>query len=200
MLGKQHLFYGITTSTTIAAVHFFTNTATPDFTSAGLFVLGGIIGSLLPDIDTPNSTLHKLNITILSLIGIIIPVIPKILIKIYKAIIQGFCNIVKHRTYTHDIMFYVLLSFLILKFNITIPVMLLLGLGFGILGHLCMDAMTVHGIPFFYLFNKKKNIHLLPASFKIWSDTGKATVVTVMFSLIVIGGTLFRTDFFNHLL
>ena len=76
-----------------------------------------VFGSILPDIDHPGS-----------MIGKNIPILPKLL---------------KHRGFTHSLLFCLLMGF----FNIWI--------GIGCLVHIVMDMMTRQGVELFYPYKNK---------------------------------------------
>lgn len=92
-----------------------------------------VVGSLLPDIDHPNSKINKYN-PFASLIG----------------------RFIKHRTLTHSLLWIVIVSLvgLALKFN----TWAILGLNIGILSHLILDMMTISGVPLLYPYRKNFRI------------------------------------------
>lgn len=93
-----------------------------------------VIGSLLPDIDHPNSKINKYN-PLSSLIS----------------------KFIRHRTLTHSLLWMVIVSLagVILKFN----TQAILGLNIGMLSHLILDMMAVSGVPLFYPY--KKNFRIM---------------------------------------
>ena len=95
-----------------------------------------IVGSILPDIDHPRS-----------IIGKNVPILPKLL---------------KHRGFTHSIIFCVLISF----FNVW--------LGIGSLVHIIMDMMTKQGVELFY-----------PNKLKIRFPLVKNTVTNGLFEKVI---------------
>lgn len=117
-MGRQHLAFGFTTAT-VTALLYWEQVST--FSSPYLFIGLSVLGSLLPDIDTPEST-----------IGRALPLLSKL------------CNKAGHRTFFHDIgiwaVFLLILSYF---YPVTI------GLTVGYLGHLFLDGLTAKGIPLF---------------------------------------------------
>lgn len=117
MRGTSHLFFG-----------FFTAAATAlDLGYTENFVFGACIGSLLPDIDQPNS-----------IIGQGLPVCSTVINKIYG-----------HRGFTHSFLFPALIYVFTQEresFN---------GIAFGCLGHMLLDFFNTGGIPLLYPFTKK---------------------------------------------
>lgn len=157
MMGKQHLTFGVATG----AITIFTlkELGYTDIWSNSPYLLCiTVLGSLLPDIDNPNTTLGS---------------------KVEFLSNFLYCTI-GHRTYTHDLFLMLSLMFLtITKWNN----MFLWFLWLGIMGHLFLDSLTANGIPFFYIFNKK-NLHLIPYKFRFHSNSSTAKIVTIMFSFI----------------
>lgn len=153
---NEHVAFGIATSVIFSIACY--NPEVEMLAHPAIIVTEALIGSLLPDIDHTGST-----------IGNILPVTSQIVSK------------VGHRTYTHDIALAFVLASIITFFN---P--LFLGLWIGYFSHLFLDAMTVDGIRFFYLFNKKK-VYILPkfVRFKASSKTAVfATWLSIFLFLI----------------
>lgn len=121
MTGTTHLFFGISTA--------FIDICTSSHTEAFLF--GSIIGSLLPDIDTPNS-----------IVGASVP-----------AISQWLNTTFGHRKAIHS-PFVLLLLCIAARYSESMA-----GLAFGYAGHLFLDLFNRGGIPLFYPLSKK-NFHL----------------------------------------
>lgn len=92
-----------------------------------------VIGSLLPDIDHPNSKINK-----------------------YNPIALLISKFVKHRTLTHSLLWMGIVSLIgvVLKFD----TQAIIGLNIGILSHLILDMMTVSGVPLFYPYKKSFRI------------------------------------------
>lgn len=157
MMGKQHLTFGLATGViTIFTLKELGFTEVWNNSFCLLTFTG--LGSLLPDIDYPYTTLGKKVKPISNLL--------------YKTI--------GHRTYTHDLFLMIIIMALsIYKYNNIFMYFLWL----GILGHLFLDSLTAKGIPFLYLFNKK-NIHLTPYRFRFNSNSFRAKIITIFFCFL----------------
>lgn len=140
------------------------NQILPNITASGetatLFVLGGIVGSVLPDIDNPVSYVGKLCSHISEIIG-----------KIHT--LQG-KEEWRHRGVMHDAAIY--LVGLILCYFYFSP---LVGFFLGCLTHIFLDMFNPAGVPL--LFGVKKLRFA-----KIKSGDTKSTVVAVVFTIITI--------------
>lgn len=92
-----------------------------------------VVGSLLPDIDHPNSKINK-----------------------YNPFASIMVRLIKHRTLTHSLLWIAIVSLIgvMLKFN----TWAILGLNIGILSHLILDMMTVSGVPLLYPCRKNFRI------------------------------------------
>jgi len=130
-----------------------------------LYLVVLVIGSLLPDIDTPKSVIGK-------------AIYPLALLLNRK---YG------HRTFTHSLVFviitYILLNFIIHLFSLD-DVILRVFL-FAILSHLILDMVTVQGVPLFYPF--RRNPCVLPAdpSFRLQASNNRSELVAfVIFVLL----------------
>ena len=133
MRGTQHLLYG--TATTLAFYLGFREPGNFDFvdlTNSLIFIGGGVVGSVLPDIDTKPSIVSN-----------IFPLCHALLAKIG----------IKHRKYTHDLGLFICMMFLFLPIYPQI-----LGLSIGCLSHLLLDGLTKEGIAFSGLLIKNHYI------------------------------------------
>lgn len=92
-----------------------------------LYGSGLVLGSLIPDIDHPNSAVSRK-----------VPIVPGIISSLFG-----------HRTFFHSLLFVALVAAGLFSF---IPFMLYLGFLIGIVSHLIGDMMTVRGIKLFYPF------------------------------------------------
>ena len=126
MLGRQHLLFGITSSIALSAV--MNQSGSPLFASPLAFVGAAAVGSLLPDIDSENSTLGRKIVFI-------------------SAYLEGRFG---HRTVGHEIL--IMVPLFILSLLSKSP--LFFGLMFGVMGHLFLDSFTKYGISFNYFGNK----------------------------------------------
>ena len=103
-------------------------TDTPE--TATLFILGGLLGGIFPDIDNPNSYMGRLSAPVSSVIGFINEKLGK----------TGS----NHRGILHDPTVYIV--GLILSYLYFSP---LVGFFIGCLSHLFLDLFNPKGIPFF---------------------------------------------------
>lgn len=171
MLGRQHVQFALVAS---AASYFALHTQIADFGDPVLFIGTAAVGSLIPDLDSPTSTLGRL-----------VPPVSHIIAKLFG-----------HRGLTHDVIFIGILTVLSLYFY---PMMF--GFWFGYWSHLLLDSLTVRGICWGYFFHRRKvefhredagfihgRIHLLPEKLRVSSNGFMATVVTYALSAIVIYG------------
>lgn len=138
MTAKGHLVLGITAPIIFKGATFFLSP---------MSVIGLILGSLLPDIDEPNSYIGR---KFFLLSGPI------------KAM-----NILEHRGITH----YAIIPLITILIGYIIKVDFLMWLGVGILMHDIGDLLTKGGIDkFFYPFNEDK-IGLLPREYRFYTNS-----------------------------
>lgn len=188
MLGKTHISFGLGLGA-IGITGFSTLTnITLSGAELGIFYSGVALGSLLPDIDEPNSLLGKKTLGISNLI---------------KAIFG-------HRGFTHSLSFITLLGILLLLLSLLgenfwngIPLITKLSKSFGgvlelqninffeiglLLGcifHLMGDMMTLSGVPLLLPF-KAQNYHITPP-FMRFRTGGIPDKLITAFSLAVFG-------------
>lgn len=119
-----------------------------------------IIGSILPDIDHPNSKINK-----------------------YNPLSSFICAIVKHRTFTHSLLWMVVVSLigLLLKVN----TWAILGLNIGILSHLILDMLNPTGVPLLYPYKKK--FHVCSISTSSAGEWGVLGLMIIAVGYIIIG-------------
>lgn len=136
MNGNCHFITGAAVGTAIAinldkiSIILPHITYTPE--TATLFVLGGLIGGIFPDIDNPSSYMGKLSAPVSTIIGFINEKLGKV----------G----ANHRGILHDPLIYLiglLLSYFFLP--------ALVGFFIGCLSHLFLDMFNPKGIPFFLI-------------------------------------------------
>lgn len=141
MNGNCHFIYGATIGSMVALNMDKISTVLPHITNtsetATLFVLGGLIGGIFPDIDNPSSYMGKLSAPVSTVIG-----------TINKKLGKVGAN---HRGILHDPIIYII--GLILSY-IFLPA--LIGLFVGCISHLFLDMFNPKGIPF--CFVKKVSI------------------------------------------
>lgn len=155
-MGRQHLTFGITTGI-VAAFTCYTLGIEEFGKEAVTFVTFSGLGSLLPDIDSPKSTIGRCVYPISWLIN-----------KLFG-----------HRTITHDIVTISLIALLTIFMN---PSIALYGFWLGYLGHLFLDSFNYRGVAALYPINKK-NFHIVPVSMRMNSDSDKARTLTTVFSI-----------------
>ncbi len=148
MLGKTHLLMGIFLS--LFFLNYFNTFFSSNIFSLQkiLFVLFLLLGSLLPDIDEKNSIIGR-----------------------YFKFLNVFF---KHRGFFHSVLF-LLLSFLIL---FPINTFIALGLLFGMISHILLDALSREGIKFPFV---KKRI-------KGWIKVGSWS--EILFDVLLISAIL----------
>lgn len=177
MKGKTHLMGGLLFGLVgEAAVSSLSNEgilfARP--ATIGVVVGASLIGSLLPDIDTPKSIL-----------GSKVPPI--------SIIINKLCG---HRNITHSIMMWLLL-FAPIKFLFEeidrYPFLIYYGLLVGILSHIFLDMLTTRGVP---VFVKSPRISLTPMK---TGGAGEILVRVVLVTCIALYSIGSATNFLNLL-
>lgn len=159
MTGKTHLLFGLTTGAATALV--FYNPESAYFAHPFLFTSLAVVGSLAPDLDTPESLLSKQ-------------------LSLFSKILCSFC---KHRTYTHDVVLWTVVGIVLSHFY---P--LLFGFFLGYWGHLLLDSMTINGIPWLYFLHRNEyyrtlkhgTIHFFPVFMRFHSSSIWAIVTAVI--------------------
>lgn len=168
MNGNCHFVFGVSTATALALnidkIENLMQTYLPidgmgiDETTITLFVLGGLLGSIFPDIDNPKSHFGQLTKPLSTVIG-----------KIGEQFGKTGC---RHRGIFHDLMIYVI------GFVLTIlyfpP---LIGFFTGCLSHLFLDCFNPMGIPCLFT---RRGIHLG----KMYADSTSAIVFSYAVSII----------------
>lgn len=173
MMEKQHVIFSTVTG---VGTYLLLNQIAPQFTSAPIFYFGGtILGSLMPDIDTDQST-----------IGRSVPHIARLINKLFG-----------HRTITHDVLLWMIVAIIHVYFQPNS-----FGFWFGYLTHLFLDCFTVNGIMWGYFLHKKYTkshhrnlmmlehgfIHLLPYHLRMKSSAVSAVVFTYVLSVLIVYG------------
>lgn len=132
MNGNCHFVYGASVGSMIALNMASVSNVLPHITTspetATLFVLGGLIGGIFPDIDNPGSYMGRLSAPISTVIG-----------KINEKLGKTGSN---HRGILHDPTVY--LAGLILSYFFFSP---LIGFFIGCLSHIFLDMFNPKGVP-----------------------------------------------------
>ncbi|MBN9656147.1 metal-dependent hydrolase [Halobacillus sp. GSS1] len=157
-----------------------------------LFFVFVLFGSLLPDIDTPTSTLgHKFwrgLMTVFTVAFLCYLFVPEYLdtyreqLKIFVMLLLPILIMIRgHRKMTHSVLFVGLLIVygIILEQAFSIPRMYIGGLIIGVVSHLFGDYITKKGIPLAYPFSKK---HL---QFIFTFRTGSNSERLIVYSLLL---------------
>ena len=142
------------------------------FPNAGIIApVGCIIGSVLPDIESPTSKIGRK----LKPLSTIIYMLSKPFGKTGE----------NHRGIFHDLGLAILLCFASYFY---FPE--LFGFWIGVLTHLVLDSMNPSGVPFFFF----KKIHLLPYGVNVYSGSESGTAISFLFAALITGGyiLLFR--------
>jgi inner membrane protein len=145
--------------------------------SAIIILVGVLIGSILPDIDEPHSYIGK-RLAFLS----------------YPLKLFG----LKHRTFTHYLIFPLLVSLIALLIQDTVIKLFLFSLSFGILMHDIGDLITKGGITgfFFPLFPNKK-IALLPYGLRFYTNSITEYLIIFILFLSNVGIILYKLHSLN---
>ena len=154
MTAKGHLALSL-----LAAIP--TSSLLEGYNNKFIFLIAVVFGSLLPDVDEPNSYIGR-RFSFIS----------------YPLKFLG----IKHRTITHYLIF-PLFIFLISFFLEGIYKLIAVGIAFGVLMHDVGDLLTKSGIKcFFYPFLKDKTIRLLPKKFAFYTNSiTEHIIVSILF-------------------
>lgn len=166
MNGNCHFVYGAAVGSAVTMNLDKVSTILPHVANtpetATLFILGGLIGGIFPDIDNPSSYMGKLSAPISTIIGFINEKLGK----------TG----ANHRGILHDPTVY--LIGLLLSYFFFPP---MIGFIIGCLSHLFLDLFNPKGIPFFIF----KRIHL--GNFKSGEIGSIIFTWVCVFAVITIG-------------
>lgn len=169
MNGKTHKIGGvcagiITTSMILEPTYSFEK-----LLIGGFLIGGSILGSLMPDIDLPSSTVGKR-------------------VKPISYLIHQFFG---HRGITHTPILHILCSIFLLMLGqgLTgiirlIYLSFVIGLFAGGVSHIILDAMTVKGVPLLYPFTKKK---YRIANLVTGQDEMLVQIITIGITVLTIG-------------
>lgn len=109
-------------------------TQATDLTLTPILIAGVIVGSILPDIDEPNSKFGRMT----------------------PGVSHGIKLVFKHRGITHTLGASLLVATLLVYFWTQIPIGLAIGISLGYLFHVLGDALSVSGVPLLYPFTEKR--------------------------------------------
>jgi len=129
---------------------------------------GVVLGSLLPDIDEPQSYIGKRTMIVSNILKMVFG----------------------HRGATHYLIvpLSILIGSIILyQFN-TLYGYLVAGVAYGYLFHLFGDMLTISGIrKFFFPFGSSKSYGLLPKKFRFYTNSIKEHLLNVVLTLLLLG-------------
>ena len=160
MTYKTHITGGLMLTLGGAAILNMIDVKPNNLGEVGLLFGCAFIGSLLPDIDHPNSKINK-----------------------YNPLSTIICMVAQHRSITHSLLWMVVVSLvgLLYKFN----VWAIIGLNIGILSHLILDMMNPTGVPLFYPYRKMYRVcKISTGSAGEWCVLG---AMGLIFGLVVLG-------------
>lgn len=139
MTGKTHIAAGIITGELVALY------ARPMPVETGIFIIcAAAVGSLLPDIDHPQSTIARKN-------------------AFTKTLSESMAAVGKHRGFTHTTVFVALMTFLLgllLRGRVNAWALITMSFCAGQLSHLFMDTLNAKGIMWFWPISPKA-LHIM---------------------------------------
>jgi len=213
MLGKTHLFYGVTAGATVALAlaHPLSPTRPLPLLEGAL---AGAFGGLLPDLDEPGAMISNsprilgnlarrrlrraTRRTALSLPGLLLGALIGLLAGVLNLLSRGLSHLVRfvaggHREGSHWLPVWAGLS--VAAYLLTVsyagpwPA---LGFAAGYLSHLAGDGCTKSGIPL--VPRTSARLHLLPRPLRIRTGSFGETVFTVLYALALVAafGALYR--------
>lgn len=155
MKGTTHIIGGITTA--VIAHQYFNVTIQAPI----LFYSAAAMGSIIPDICHPKST-----------IGRMVPAFSKVVNQIFG-----------HRSLSHSLLFLLLIYWLLNFLQFAGSTSIQTGVLFGMGSHMLLDAMTTQGIKFFYPLQMKIRT---PLYVRTGSLIGERLVVASLITLTVV--------------
>lgn len=153
MTGTTHRLGGI-----IAGIGTMELLGIHDLKTQGIIIGASIVGSLIPDIDNPQSTISYKIPVMRSIVGILqgaIRLTTNLLPRKQKQYVR---SCIGHRGVTHSILFALLIPGLILMLGRIIGVqwnLVALGIFIGLMSHIILDFFA-GGVPFFIPFYAKR--------------------------------------------
>jgi membrane-bound metal-dependent hydrolase YbcI (DUF457 family) len=202
VLGKTHLFYGLTAGA--ALVLALAHPSHWLYLAEG--TLAGGVGALLPDLDEPGSTISNAprimgrtarrllrgatRQTPLRLLGQLVGLLIGLIATILNVLSRGLSHLVRlvsggHREGSHWLPLWAGLS--IAVYALTTPAFgPWIGIGFsvGYLSHLLSDGCTRSGIPL--VPRATARLHLLPRPLRVRTGTGGETAFTLLYTIALV--------------
>ncbi len=167
MTAKGHIALA---SLSLLSIGKFTNMPLDSFL---IFYAGGLFGSLLPDIDDQKSYIGRK-------------------FEIVSSVIN---SIFKHRTYTHYLIFPILIFLCGFYFLMGYSQIFVIGLSIGVLLHDFGDMLTKGGIVgFFWPFLSKSRVALLPRSLRFYTASIQEYI---LIAFLIIGHFVVWFDYFS---
>jgi len=171
MTHKTHVTFSINAFLLPVVSYAYLTNNSIDIVQFNAVASGVVLGSLLPDIDEPQSRIGKRT--------------------------MGISNIIKaifgHRGATHYLiapLIILLLALFVYQSN-QIYGLFTLGVSYGYLFHLFGDMMTISGIRrFFYPFGKKKPYWILPKKLRFYTNSFKEHVLNAALTALL-GGQIY---------
>lgn len=207
MLGKTHLFYGVTAGAAVAlALAHPTHLQAAQTLPAAEVLAAGAFGGLLPDLDEPGSTISNaprilgglarrllrratgetplrllgwLAGALLGLVAALLNLVSRALSWLVRRVSGG------HREGSHWLPLWAGLSALV--YLLTAPALgpwLAIGFSAGYLSHLLGDGCTRSGIPLVPYTGAR--LHLLPRLLRIRTGSAGETVATVVYTILLV--------------
>lgn len=177
MLGREHVAFGLASSAVVALAAY--NPESSIFAYPVIVTGFATLGSLMPDIDSPETTIGKYTLPISTVID----------------------NVFGHRTITHDVS--IMVPLFIASILIGNPIFF--GIMFGIMSHFFLDGFTKQGLCLSYFYTRfviKKDperfnrIGFLPYSLRMTSGGAMSKVITYAFCVAFVYATSFIYTYF----
>ena len=152
---SSHAIAGISSGIALTSVLYQSNIFSASSTAIIAILGGSLIGSLIPDIDHPNSYISRRFIVIswltnllLFLIKVITSLILLLCFWIKKSKKEEILKMFEHRGIFHTLLFAFLITWLLSFIPINSEILKIFQFGFltGYLSHLLMDMLTVFGV------------------------------------------------------
>lgn len=164
---KTHRVGGLCISFLASNLMFSGNYSAEKLVLGSVLIAGAYIGSIIPDIDHPNSYIGKR-------------------FKIVSWSVSKMCG---HRGFIHSPLFWLIYTIFTMfistyfkGFSQIVYYQFAMGSSLGFLSHLLLDSLTVSGIPLLYPFSKRM---FRIAKFRTEKDEVKVTVLCIFITAIV---------------